>query len=219
MGLMSLATVGRPSNGAPQKKGNGHSGSESKAATPGGGGKPPEEEIKAINAGSLQRLVDFIPVESITLFWLAIPFAKGLAKLAAESAEEKRDAAGAIAGGAGGDLAKSAPWNWELTVYFAVMFLTPLFLMLVYFKRKSQKVGKEKPPFPSYKEWPWWRAVAAMIAFAAWGLAVPGSTIIRESDVSTMGMWVLAFVISTLLSLLEPIMLTWVFPSQNPDQA
>lgn len=218
MGLMSLAAVGVPK--ADARDPHAHTEGQVLETVPGTVRKPTDEEAKAINAGSLQRLVDFIPVESITLFWLGIPFAKGLAKLATESAVAKREATGAIAGGAGADLTQSAAWNWELTAYLVVMALTPLFLMLVYLKRKTGlKVTGAKNPCPPCREWPWWRALAAMIAFAAWGLAVPGSTIIRESDVSTMGMWVLAFVVSTFLSLLDPIVLAWLVPAQNPDPA
>ncbi len=66
------------------------------------------------------------------------------------------------------------------------------------------------------KQWPWWRATAATLAFAGWGLAVPGNPFFGSNEVATMGLWVLAFVLSTLLSLFDPIVLTWIFPAQNP---
>ena len=107
MGLFSLAEVNRP-KATGTLDGEPHS----KVILPGTGGKLTDQQTKDANAGSLQRLVEFIPLESITLFWLAVPAANALAP-----AEQKRE------------------WYWG--VYVGVMILTPLFLLLVYWSRKA----------------------------------------------------------------------------------
>ncbi len=86
MSLISLATVAPPRTRVQQRTdGAGENG----AAGNNGGAeaqieetddRPTDSETQATHAGSLQRLVEFIPVESITLFWLAIPAAKALGR-------------------------------------------------------------------------------------------------------------------------------------------
>ena len=200
MSLMSLATVGRKAPAAApghiQPKGGG------------GGGTPSDADVKAINAGSLQRLVNFIPVESITLFWLAVPAAKAL--------KEPLETGGSD--GIRRWLCEN-PHGLYWLVYGAVLALTPAFLLLVFLSRAATlKDDKgEKLPRPDAITWPWWRAAAAMVAYGVWGLAVPGNPLFGGSEVATMFFWVVAFIASTLLSLIDPIVLNWIFPKQNPE--
>ena len=189
MGLFSLAEVNRP-KATGTLDGEPHS----KVILPGTGGKLTDQQTKDANAGSLQRLVEFIPLESITLFWLAVPAANALAP-----AEQKRE------------------WYWG--VYVGVMILTPLFLLLVYWSRKAilKDAAGKKADFPNWREWPWWRASASTIAFAIWAMAVPGNPLFGDKDTATMAFWAASFFVSTVLSLLDPIVLYRIFPAQNPN--
>ena len=85
--------------------------------------------------------------------------------------------------------------------YWAFGVLTPVIFMLVY---GSKRASSGLPLFPPIAQWPWWRMVAATIAFLVWALAVPGNPYI-VGDVGAVAAGFGAIVISTLLSLLEPI--------------
>ncbi len=85
--------------------------------------------------------------------------------------------------------------------YWGFAVITPLLLLLVYASKRS---SSGLAPLPRVKEWPWWKMFAATIAYLVWALAVPSSPYISgEAGVLIAGFG--AIVISTFLSLLEPI--------------
>jgi hypothetical protein len=86
----------------------------------------------------------------------------------------------------------------EKFIYWFFGLLTPvLFALILIGKRKAAGV---KP----LADWPWWKTVAATVAFFVWALAVPGQPDI-PGDTSGAIAAVLALIISTFLSILEPI--------------
>jgi hypothetical protein len=85
--------------------------------------------------------------------------------------------------------------------YWGFAVITPLLLLLVYASKRSTS---GLPALPVLKEWPWWKMFAATAAFLVWALAVPSSPYISgETSVLVAGFG--AIIISTFLSLLEPI--------------
>jgi len=86
----------------------------------------------------------------------------------------------------------------EKSIYWFFALLTPvLFALILIGKRKMAGV---KP----LADWPWWKTIAATVAFFVWALAVPGPPDI-SGDTSGAIAGVLALLISTFLSILEPI--------------
>jgi len=146
----------------------------------GGTSEPP-----AAVAGALKRLVDFIPTETIMLYWIAVPAAQGLSKWYKDTYE--RDG------------------GWMLpAVYYGMLILTPLLLLLAYLSGLASK-GEPRPPL---KTWPWWKAFASTIAFAIWALAVPGNPYFSE-PVLLMAVWAAATLVSMILGLIDPIVVKW----------
>ena len=85
--------------------------------------------------------------------------------------------------------------------YWGFAILTPLLLILVY---ASKRASSGLATLPPVSQLPWWKMVAATIAFLIWALAVPSNPYITgDSGAVVAGFG--AVIISTLLSLLEPI--------------
>jgi hypothetical protein len=130
---------------------------------------------------ALKRLVDFIPTETITLFWLAVPASRSLATLLPADAQ--------------------SPPTWiDWTMFGVLVCLTPMLLVLVYLSN----LASQNKPRPEIKSWPWWKALAATIAFTCWAPAVPGNPFLTNPAV-LMAVWVGATVVSMVLGLLDPI--------------
>jgi hypothetical protein len=85
--------------------------------------------------------------------------------------------------------------------YWAFAVLTPIILLLVY---ASKRASSGLVILPPASQWPWWKMSAATIAFLVWGLAVPGNPYITGDAGAVMAGFG-AIIISTLLTLLEPI--------------
>jgi hypothetical protein len=85
--------------------------------------------------------------------------------------------------------------------YWGFTLLTPLLLLLVYASKRSTS---GLPALPIVKEWPWWKMFAATVAFLVWALAVPSSPYV-SGEIGSLAAGFGAIVISTFLSLLEPI--------------
>lgn len=150
------------------------------------GDPPPKMPASAVKA--LDKLVEFIPVETITLFWLAVSAAKALA--------EQR---------VGPDKVPCHPTPEDWVVFWVALALTPVLFLLAYL---SKLAPKEWPP-PPWKKWPWWKAGASTAAFAAWAFAAPGNPYFQDTA-SVLFAWVVAAAVSTLLTLLDPIMTRWL---------
>jgi hypothetical protein len=134
---------------------------------------------------ALQRLVDFIPTETIALFWLAVPAAAALFEY---QTKEKHTAATTL--------------DWW--VFAGLLVFTPVLLLLSYLSGVAAKASA-RPPL---RDWPWWKAMAATTAFAVWAFAVPGNPFIQEAPL-LMAVWVAATVVSIVLALLDPIVVQW----------
>jgi hypothetical protein len=134
---------------------------------------------------ALKRLIDFIPTETITLFWLAVPAAASLYSWLSGNKHKE---------------ATCLDW-WA---FWILLGLTPFLLLLIYLSDLASK----KQPRPPLKDWPWWKALAATIAFATWAFAVPGNPFIQEPAV-LMAFWVGATLVAILLGLIDPIVEQW----------
>ena len=122
--------------------------------TSGAANQPTPSEPPAAVGLALKRLVDFIPTETVTLFWLAIPAAQSLATYLA----------------ADGKTPPGPTWiDWAM--FLLLLGLTPVLLLLTYLSGLASK----DLPRPKVGEWPWWKALASTIAFTVWAFAVPGN--------------------------------------------
>ena len=148
-------------------------------------GTPPPREPPASVTKALKALVDFIPTETITLFWLAIP-------LSAAAWEKWHGTK------------PTAATDLDWIVFWSLFGVTPLLLMLVFLSG----LASANKPKPKLGELPWWRAIASLIAFPSWTFAVPGNPFVRD-PVYLMGMWFVATFVSMLLGLLDPIVTKW----------
>jgi hypothetical protein len=144
-------------------------------------GQPPAEVSSA-----LQRLVEFIPTETISLFWLAVPAAQAVATWLNN-----------------GQKPVGSTWiDWLM--FGSLVVLTPVLLVLVYLSGLAAR----KLPRPGVNEWPWWKAFAAAVAFSTWAFAVPGNPFVREPPL-LMAVWFIATLVSFILALLDPIIVQW----------
>lgn len=98
-------------------------------------------------------------------------------------------------------LRSTLPFVSTSLMYWLFAVATPVLLLLVYAGKRS---SEGLMPLPAVKELPWWKMIAATVAFLVWALAVPGNPyIIGEGGAVVAGFGAVA--ISTALSLLEPI--------------
>ena len=138
-------------------------------------------------ANALERLVGFIPTETVVLFWLAVPGADSLtAFLAKKAGKPIPDPA--------------ITTDIDCWVFWILVALTPILLLLAYLSR----LRSARQPWPLAKSWPWWKAAAATIAFPVWAMAVPGNPFVTDPGL-LMAVWVVAALVSMVLGLLDPI--------------
>lgn len=131
-------------------------------------------------SNTLEMLIRYIPTEAITLY---------VAALAAVPV-----------------LKETVPAYHARNIYNAFLIITPLLVLVVY---ASKRATEGMRPLPALKQWPWWEMVASLIAFAAWGLAVPGNPYAQSAPgAAAAGLAVI--VVSTVLTYLEPIALRWL---------
>jgi hypothetical protein len=83
--------------------------------------------------------------------------------------------------------------------YWAFVAITGPLYLFVYLS--FLKVNNK--PVPPWKQWPWWRTAASVIAFATWALAVPGNPWI-SGNAGALVAGFLALSVSTFLSLADP---------------
>jgi hypothetical protein len=126
---------------------------------------------------TLNALVKYIPTEVVTLYVAAASTAQSLKS------------------------AISMPVIDGRLLYWGFTVLTPILLVLMY---ASKRATDGLPALPKARELPWWKMTAATVAFAVWALAVPGNPYV-SGDGAPIVAGFGAIIISTLLSLLEPI--------------
>ncbi|MEO1337644.1 MAG: hypothetical protein AAFV29_18515, partial [Myxococcota bacterium] len=125
---------------------------------------------------ALQSLVRFIPTETITLYIAAIA------------------AIPIVDGAPNPAVSKIVLWSFA--------GLTPvIFVLLLFGKRASSGL----PTVPAFSQWPWFKLVASTIAFIAWAIALPDSPYLTADQDKAVGAFIALFV-STMLSLLEPVL-------------
>lgn len=124
---------------------------------------------------TLNALVKYIPTEIVTMY------------VAASSTIQS--------------LRSATPYIDPRLLYWGFTVLTPVLLVLML---ASKRATDGLSPLPKGREMPWWKMTASTIAFMVWALAVPGNPYVVGDGapiVASFG----AIIISTLLSLLEPI--------------
>lgn len=126
--------------------------------------------------GSLNLLVKYIPTEVITLYVATLSAAPALQDV--------------------------FPSMQTRDIYWAFTIVTPLLLLLVYI---NKRVTSGLTPLPSdRRDWPWWKLIAATLAFMVWALAVPGNPYVSGETAAVIAALGAVF-ISMILNLLEPI--------------
>lgn len=112
-----------------------------------------------------------------------------------------------------GPLKATFPVLTEARVFWFFVFLTPaLFLLIFVGKRRSQN----RPALPG--QWPWWKMTASTIAFLVWALAIPTAPYLTGESgkvVAAFG----AILVSTFLTLLEPVFEKGIAPRGNAGDA
>jgi hypothetical protein len=126
-------------------------------------------------SSTLDMLIRYIPTEAITLYVAALAAVPVLRP----------------------SVSAYAPGN----IYGAFLVLTPVLVLVVY---ASKRATEGMRPLPRFKMWPWWEMIAAFIAFAAWGLAVPGNGY-TNTPAAAAGAGLAVIVVSTILTRIEPI--------------
>jgi hypothetical protein len=89
-------------------------------------------------------------------------------------------------------------------MFATLLALTPVLLILAYLSG----IASKKLPKPPFQSWPWWKTLAATIAFGVWAFAVPGNPFIVDAPVLMM-VWVGATLVSMILGLVDPIVMQW----------
>jgi hypothetical protein len=125
--------------------------------------------------GSLNLLVKYIPTEVITLYVATLSAAPALQEI--------------------------FPSIRTNDIYWGFAIITPLLLFLVYVNKRATS---GLTPVPPAREWPWWKLIAATLAFMVWALAVPGNPYVSGETAAVLAGLGAVF-ISMLLNLLEPI--------------
>lgn len=120
-------------------------------------------------------LVKYIPTESITLYVATMSALPALKNV------------------------KEGLTEWHIYFFYGVC--TPVIFALILFGQLKAK----KLALKSVLDYPWWKTVAATIAFFFWALAVPGEPNIK-GDTSGVVAGLAALLGSTLLSLLDPLL-------------
>jgi len=123
---------------------------------------------------AISALVKYIPTEVITLYVAAVS-----ASVAVQA---------------------SVPVLQVINIYVGFAIVTPVLLLLLYLS----KLAAEKKPWPRVKNLPWWKMLAAGIAFAVWALAVLGHPY-TTTEAGTILAGFGAVLVSFVLSVLEPI--------------
>ncbi len=131
-------------------------------------------------ADTIKELVEFIPTEAITLFWLGVPATRTLSSLIWSKPVQ--------------------PNFLDYAVLLGLVGFTPALVILSFLSSLS----RQHVDWPEWRRWPWWKALAACIAFGVWAFAVPGNPFITNPAILVV-IWPGAAFVSTLLGLLDPI--------------
>lgn len=126
--------------------------------------------------GSLNLLVKYIPTEVITLYVATLSAAPALQDV--------------------------FPYIRTNDIYWAFTIITPLLLFLIYINKRA--TSGLRPIIPARQQWPWWKLIAATVAFMVWALAVPGNPYVSGETAAVLAGLGAVF-ISMILNLLEPV--------------
>ncbi|HXH73276.1 MAG TPA: hypothetical protein VNI58_10720 [Mariprofundaceae bacterium] len=148
------------------------------AAAPAGAAAPATAAPKPPSRDDgVAALTKYIPTESLTMYVAVVSSQKAL-----ETVSSTITAASA---------------------YKFFIVLTPLIMLGLYFRGLALAGHEWKlPP----RSWPWWRMIAATVAFSAWALAIPGNPVIDpQSQAGGAVAALAALFVSMFLSLLAPL--------------
>ena len=124
---------------------------------------------------TLSALVKYIPTESVTLYVAALSALSGLREIS--SSIDAR------------------------TVYLVFgVVLTPALVLLLLIAKLAADPNYNDPLPWNPRKWPWWKMIAASIAFLAWGLAVPNNPYIQTEGLKLLAAFAATFV-SLILSI------------------
>lgn len=90
----------------------------------------------------------------------------------------------------------------DVVFYVSFLVLTPFLLLLIFWAKWA--AARFQPKFPPRAAWPWWKAIAATIAFAIWALAVPGNPFLKDTTLTWVA-WLGALLLSIVLGLVDQI--------------
>ncbi|HZZ82605.1 MAG TPA: hypothetical protein VFE62_29170 [Gemmataceae bacterium] len=155
----------------------------------------PSEPANGAAAEALNRLVEYLPIETVAVFWLAVPAA---ALLAGEAEIAKVQAVGVAVG----PTAVDHPSVYDWIVFFSVLAATPILLLLQFLSQVQRDVNGK---LPGWRNWPWWRMLASTLAFGLWAMAVPGNPFLTSPG-RLMAVWAIAAVGTAILGYLDKIL-------------
>lgn len=122
---------------------------------------------------ALNVLTKYIPTEAVTLYVAAVSASSALESVFPNLGVE--------------------------IIYWSFAVLTPVIFLLVYM---NQRLSKKLRLMPKLAKWPWWRMIAATVAYLVWALAVPNNPYIT-TDAGAILAGVGAVFVSSFLSLLD----------------
>jgi hypothetical protein len=135
----------------------------------------PDQLASSDSKDALSALTKYIPTEVIGLYLPSL----------------------AVAAALGG----SPEPRYKITYLAFGLAVTPLIAFLIYLRAR---VRTGLHAWPRLKDVPWWPVFASVVAFLAWGLAIPNNPFIAKPILGVVSGFAALFV-STFLSLLEPI--------------
>lgn len=126
---------------------------------------------------SVAALTKYIPTESLTMYVAIVSSQKAVSSV--------------------------FPAITPASAYALFIILTPLIMLGLYFRGLALAEHEWRI---SPRLWPWWRMIAATIAFSAWALAIPGNPVIDPGNMAGGAVASLAALfVSVFLSLLAPL--------------
>lgn len=134
-----------------------------------------QQKSEPKTSAAFEALARYIPTEVVTLY------------IAAASAMAA--------------LKEALPGVNENNTYWFFVIVTPVVFLVVYV---GKRLANQQPALPPLGQWPWWKLVAATVAFAVWALAVPTTPYLTGAAGGAVAAFFATFV-SVLLSLLAPI--------------
>ena len=134
---------------------------------------PADKGAAPARDNALSAIAKYIPVEIVTLFLAGISLLP--------TSEMKLG------------------WLTPSSLLWSLVVFTPFCFCFIFIgKYRAQSVGN---PWPQLREYPWWKILAATIAFYVWAHAVPGAKLTADDMVKVWSFG--ALFVSTIFTLIE----------------